>query len=170
MTRRLLNLVTALSLLCVAVVLWVRPFSYSGAVESGRPSILYVRQFEQTFPDSSHSISYFTGTHGRTSWRSEALVHGRYTVTMQMPLRLNLLRNRVVSVEEPRFWLVETESVSADAEGGTVIQHGPTQVTFGRAEWQRVVDGGGDLSQLGIRVDRDRPVAGLVEEWRRTNP
>jgi hypothetical protein len=152
----------------VALVAWV-PLSYSLAVKSGRSTVPYVRQFEQTFPGSSHSISYFTGTHGPTHWNSNALVHGRYTLTMQMSLRLSLLRNRIVSAEEPRFWLVEIESLSVEAGRVTAIQSGGAQVTFGPAEWQRVVDSGGDLSQLGIQVHRDRPVPGLVEDWRRRN-
>jgi hypothetical protein len=152
------------------VAVRVRPFGYSRAVESGYTSIPYVRQFEQTFPNSSHSISYFTGTSGDPTWRSEALVHGRYTVTMQMPVRFNTLRNRIASFDEPRFQLVEIQSVSALPGGQTSLSSGGTQLNFGPREWQHIVDGGGELESLGVHIDTDRPVTGLKDHWRRTNP
>jgi hypothetical protein len=172
MNRRGLKFLAVLALLLCIVVTALRllPLSYSAAVASGKQSIAAVRDFEQTFPNSSHSIMYFTGTHGTTTWRSEALVHERYTVTMHMPVRLNALRNRVASFDEPQFWLVEVREVSTLPDGRTVIEYGPAQVTFGPRDWQRVVDSGGDLGRLGIHVDTDRPVPGLAKEWRRTNP
>ena len=170
--RRLLTLLTALSsLLCVAVVaLWVRPFSYSRAVDSGKSAIPYARQFDRAFPGSSHSIGYFTGTHGNPTWRSSALVHGRYEIRMQVPVRLNTLRNGVSSYGEPRFWLWEVAELSSTPGGRDVTTYGPTQIQFGLPEWQRLVESGGDLSRLGIQIDTDRPVRGLAEQWRRTHP
>src|SRR5436190_2232922 len=114
MKRRLLNPLTILSpLLGVSVViLCLHPFSYSRSIESGTASIRYVQEFQRTFPNSSHSISYFTGTHGSPTWQSEALVHERYTVTMVMPIRLNSLRNRISSFDQPQFHLVEVDHLS----------------------------------------------------------
>jgi hypothetical protein len=170
--RRLFSLLTARSLLpCTAVValLCLRPFSYSRAVQSCKASNTYVQEFERTFPDSSHSIGYFMGTHGRPTWKSEALLYERYTLTMEIPVRLNTLHNRISSFEQPRFQLLEVERVSSMPGGQMAIEHGRTQLKFGVREWQRVV-ASGDLDQLGIHIDKDRPVAGLKDQWRQSHP
>src|SRR5688572_24499156 len=67
-------------------------------VGSGRTTIPVVREFDRLFQRPAHSISYYTGTHGPTTWNSKVKLHGRYVLTMQFPISLNTFgRNRVVS-------------------------------------------------------------------------
>jgi hypothetical protein len=62
---------------------------------------------------------------------------------------------------------VEIERITVDAGGGaTSLEAGPMNLTFGLAEWKRVVEAGGDLAVLGVRLKPDDKVAHFDENWR----
>src|SRR5262249_10875434 len=134
--------------------------SHDLALADGKQSISYVREFTQLFPQGKHFISYYTGEYGNPTWNSKAGLHGRYVLTLQTPIPFDATRTKVVSYGQPSFLLVEVSSINRNANGQTEIWYTGNQLQFGKEEWQRVVDQGGDLSILGIKIVPDRPVPG----------
>jgi hypothetical protein len=59
------------------------------------------------------------------------------------------------------FVLSEVASVTPAAAGTTNVTHGPVDATFGPAEWQKVVQSGGDLGVLGLQLQQNQPVSGF---------
>jgi hypothetical protein len=133
------------------------PYSPASAITSGRAKIPCVQQFDRLFPSAEHFISYFTGTHGPSTWNAEVGLYGRYLLTMQVPIGLNAMHNRITSYGQPLFVLAEVKSVS----GSVVTNAGG--MSFGPGEWQRVVDAGGDLSVLGMAMVKDQPITGFKQ-------
>ena len=161
--------VTSLLLGVIVVGLWAIgiPRGSGRAVASARSTIPVIEQFERLFPGSDHFISYYTGTHGPPTWNSHAGLYGRYVLTMQMPIRFNLFwRDRIIWHGDSTFYLREIKSISPQANGTSVILYGPTHLTFGLPEWKRVVDAGGDLSVLGVKMTKDAKVLNFDEHWR----
>ena len=118
------------------------------------------------FPGSLHFISYYTGTHGNPIWNSKAGLYGHYILTMQMPITLEGWgRDRIGSHDSPTFFLVEVQSILPFPNGQTSINCGDTQITFGLSEWEKLVESGGDLSVLGVKVKKDEKIPGFDEHW-----
>ena len=153
------------------VLVWVvgPPFSQSRVVASGRATMVPVQQFERLHPGASHFVSYLTGTHGTPTWNSVAGLYGRYELTMQVPVRLNAMRNGVASYGQPVFALAEVRSVTPGAAGALDVTHGGVDATFGPAEWQKVVDRGGDFGALGLSLQMNQPVPGFNTYLGRTS-
>lgn len=155
-------------LLLAAAAAFLRMGRDGGAVSSGRATIPHVQQFERLFPGSLHSISYSTGEYGPPTWNSKAALHGRYVLTMQMPLEISReRRSRIVSHGKPTFYLMEIKSVANTPDGRVEVLSGPTHATFGPAEWDKIVRSGGDLSVLGLEIRKGEPVPGFEQHWER---
>jgi hypothetical protein len=156
-------------LILFPVTLWLTGIigcSSDRAIASGQ-KIEFIRQFEERFPAAEHFISYYTGTHGPPTWNSHAGIHGRYVLSLQMPIELGGPgRGRVLSHGTPTFYLLEIVEIH-EASGGTAsISYGPEQLTFELNEWARLVKSGGDLRVLGIKVNTTQPVPGFDKRWR----
>ena len=138
------------------------------ATASGRRTIPEARQFDELFPGATHSISYYTGTAGEPTWNAEVGLHGRYVLTMSVPVTLSTFgRSRVIGHRAPAFVLAEVEAVGQLADGRTEIRYAGHQLRFGPAEWQRVVAARGDWGVLGFAVRTDAPVPGFDTVWQR---
>lgn len=127
---------------------------------SGLRDIPFVAEFDRLYPGADHSISYYTGTHGSTTWNSTVGLHGRYVLSLHCGITLNRTRTRVVTYGKPTFYLKEVTRVQAGDGGQTLISSGE-QVKFGLDQWRKLVEAGGDLRALGIEVKTDAPVPGL---------
>jgi hypothetical protein len=103
--------------------------------------------------------------YGNPTWNSEVGLHGRYVLTLQIPITFDVTRTKVVSYGQPNFYLKELSSITRIANGQTEIRYTRNQLRFGQEEWQHVVDQGGDLSILGIEIIPDRPIPGFAEQW-----
>lgn len=134
---------------------------YQAALRDGQQAIPYARDFTRLFPEARSFFSYYTGEYGPTTWNSEVAVYGRYELTLQVEVSLDSPRRRVVGFKEPAFYLVEVTEVRMREGGGAHISHGDTQLTFGKDKWTKVVEAGGDLAVLGLKLIKNAPVPGI---------
>lgn len=126
-----------------------------------------VAAFDRMFPGADHSISYFSGKHGQPKWNSKALLHGRYVLTMQFDVKVDPSGASVTALSAPALHLNEVTTVTTFPSGQVSISYDPASAReLGAQEWDALKASGGDLSSVGVKVKRDRPVEGLSVHWR----
>lgn len=135
--------------------------SYNRALEDGLKHNRIVIEFHRVFPSAISSISYFTGQYGDPEWNSKAGLHERYIVTMQAKIDLDPTRTKIIRFHEPRFTLVEVDSVYDGPNGTHQIKYGDQQVKFGAEKWDALLKANMDFSMIGITLEKDRPVSGF---------
>jgi len=128
------------------------------AEDNARREVSYVREFEEVFPGAIGFFSYYTGTYGPTTWNSKVGLFGRYVLQMQLGVTLNCCRSHVVEYEEPKFFLDEVLEIDAIDDGRWSIRFGGTQIHFNKDLWRVLHRAKGDLSALGIKAIKDRPL------------
>lgn len=137
---------------------------YLQALRSGLKQIPAARQMEEVYGDVDHFISYHGSLEVGNDWNTEVFLHGRYELTMQVPVRMGRDFDQVLGVEgEPTFYLHEVDRIEIDPDGTIGASYnGAGQRTFGIEEWKMIYEADGDLSVLGITVKK-RP----LENWDR---
>lgn len=127
---------------------------YREAVRDGFTKIPQACQVEELFGEADHFISYSGSRDVRQDWNTEVFFLERYSLTMQVEVKVNREFSRITSVVgEPMFYLTEFESID-----GSTAKFGRSH-DFTLADWNRVVDADGDLSVIGIAIKKDAPVA-----------
>jgi hypothetical protein len=106
---------------------------YDLAIAYGKKSIPIVMEFHRLFGDAVSSISYYTGEAEDREWNSKVGLYERYILTMQFKIELDDTRTKISRFAEPRFDLIEVESISPQSNGTYVIKYG-RQVRFGITE------------------------------------
>jgi len=132
--------------------------NYDLALAHGRESVPVVKEFNRLFTQASNWISYYTGEYGNPEWNSKVGLHDRYILTMQFKIEFDDTRTRIINFEEPRFDLVEVETISYQPDGTYKITYGTQQVRFDITEWKRLVESNGDFSGIGAALEKDKPV------------
>lgn len=100
------------------------------------------RQIDKLFSSAFHSCANYKSP-DTVHFMSEAFVAQRYQLDMWVRIRIDRRSGQYIEmVEEPTFRLSELTRVSEDG-GGTSYEGLHKQ--FGSAEWQKVVDAGGDF-------------------------
>lgn len=132
---------------------------YLQALQSGLKQIPAARQMEKVYGDVDHTISYHGSLELGNEWNTEVFLHGRYKMTMRLPVRMGRDFDRVLGIEgEPRFTLVEIDRVRINQNGTVGASfNSAAQQTFGIEEWKKIYEADGDLSVLGITVKK-KPV------------
>ena len=93
-------------------------------------------------------------------WNTEVYFDGRYCLTMQVIVKVDRQFSKIVEVVgEPKFYLIETESVELLKDGRVAANAGSQQYEFGLSDWNKVVAAKGDLSAIGIHLKRNQAVA-----------
>jgi hypothetical protein len=122
--------------------------SYKNAVRSGFDLIPESVEMEQKLGECDHFIQ----GDGKL-WNSEVHFGGRYVLSMQVPIEVNLQFSRVNRVTgEPRFYFFEVERVFVDGGNMGADFRGASQREFGTEEWRAIVDGGMDFRVIGITI------------------
>jgi len=86
-------------------------------------------------------------------------LYERYKLTMQLPVRFDSERRKVIGYGEPKFYLVEAVS-----QKGRETSHNPAgERRFGSAEWRMLVAHGGDFSAIGYLMRTNQPIAGFKD-------
>jgi hypothetical protein len=135
------------------------------AERSGRRDIPFAAEFDQLYPGTVHFISYYTGTYGPTTWHSQVGLYGRYVLSVECPITLDVTRTRVAGYGRPTFRLNEVVRAQPTAGGGWAVEYGE-QRTFGAAEWGRVVAASGDFGVLGVVLRMGAPVRHFNAVWK----
>lgn len=129
---------------------------YLQALRSGLKQIPAARQMQEVYGDVDHAISYHGSLEVGNEWWTEVFLHGRYELTMWVPVRMGEDFDQVLAVEgEPTFQLREINRIEIDQYGSPVAYYNAAaQQTFGIEEWKKIYEADGDLSVLGITVKK----------------
>ena len=149
---------------------------YDASLEDAKRTIPYAVEFLRLFPQAAAYWSYYTGGAGSPSLNIEALLYGRYEMSMQVPVVFQGDRRSIRSFGDPDFLLQEISEVKQVVRVGStgsvtnllVGKQGDLSRRFGPAEWRQVVARGGDLSVVGIPIVTNSPAPGfelLREDW-----
>src|SRR5712692_11939572 len=95
--------------------------NYESAVQSGLRDLAPPREFNQLFPTAKNGISYFTGSYGPPTWRSEVGLHGRYVLKMGAGIKLNTARNKIISIKRTDYDLWEFRKITVRTNGSYYI-------------------------------------------------
>ena len=126
------------------------------------------RQIDKLFSPAFQSCMNFKSP-DTVDFISLTYVAQRYQLNMWVRIRIDRQTGQFVElVGEPTFRLLEITNVSDD--GGGTSYGGLGQKLFGRADWQKVVDAGGDFSAIGLTLDQNNPVAGFEKLFTRYQP
>ena len=149
------------------VVAWALSSSlrHEMAANNIRDNIPEVRQFHALFPQTYENLSHYTGSFGDPVWTSKIGLHGRYILSLQVPLMLNWTRTDVRSYGRPRFQLVEVTRIYVRNSGQLTIDYGVSR-HFGAYEWKEIVNLEGDISALGIMIKKNQAIRGFQKHWR----
>ncbi len=129
------------------------------ALDAVRDSAPYVSEFLRLFPAAEVNYRYFTTTTDGPGFDVEVDLYGRYQFTMQLPVRFDSERRKVVGYGEPKFYLAE-----ATSQIGRDTRYNPAgERQFGSAQWRTVVEHQGDFSAIGYPMHTNQPVAGFRE-------
>jgi hypothetical protein len=116
-------------------------------------------QMNQLFGHCRNYITYAGGA-STSEWNAVAFFGGRYQLTMQVPVDIES-RTKGHATGEPRFYLNEVSAV--DISSGRVMASFSRSITFGPAEWNRVLESGGDFSTIGFIVKTGPPAKHFAE-------
>jgi hypothetical protein len=135
---------------------------YEEAVRNGRSDLAFVRSFAEVYPRAEEFIIHYGSSDGTTKWDSKVGLHGRYILTMQMPIRIQENFTHSVQTGDPAFHLVEVESFERLPTGASHCSYrNESERHFGLPAWSKLREAGGDLGALGMEVDRTHPVQGI---------
>lgn len=166
-TRRTVTIAVMAAVALCASISWYALFGGSPERVIARAKVAFpeVTEFDHLYPGSEHFITYFTGTYGRPVWNSHIGLDGRYTLTMQAPIKLNRIRTRIVEFGTPTYYVVEATRIDPLPGGQTDISVGTTQFSFGPLGWRTLVNARGDLASLNKEIKHDEPVQGFDRHW-----
>lgn len=140
--------------------------NYSKALDEGLANIPAARQFQELFPGAHNSFAYYAGVKNTPELQCQTLLYVRYELILQIEVKFNDQRTKVISYGEPKFSLTEIEKVTPSADGSTDIRSGHLQLRFGPQEWQKIYNAHGDFSALG-KLAKDKPVPNLEKWWKK---
>ena len=141
--------------------------NYSQALSHGLITIPVARQFQELFPDSHNSFAYYAGVKNTPELQCQTLLYNRYEFTLQLEVKFDEQRTRVISYGAPKFSLTEIETVTPAPDGTTDIRTGDLQRKFGSEQWQELYQAHGDFAALGVKLVKNKPVSNLNEWWKK---
>lgn len=128
---------------------------YSEALASCRKAIPWVGEFDHLYPGANRFITHYNIKGTDRVWNSEAFLYDRYVVTMQIPdVKFDSADRNVIAWGQPKFFVYEITNVDI-SNGSTQYGQG---VQFGLDQWGKLIKAAGDLTAVGIKVDRKSPV------------
>src|ERR1700686_20951 len=86
------------------------------ALDAVRYSAPYVSEFVHLFPGAEVNYRYFTST-DEPGFNAEADLYERYEFRMQLPVRFDSERRKVIGYGEPKFVIWEAASVTRGPSG-----------------------------------------------------
>lgn len=141
-----------------------RESAITQSVEKENP---FVMQFRSLYPASIGYFTHIDDDYGPTTWHSRVGLHGRYVLEMRMEVTLTPNRARILSYKNPRFMLLEAESLVKQPDGGVHMKYkGASQVDFGIPGWRALVANKGELTALGITLSTEPPLADFEQSWK----
>ena len=138
------------------------------ALDAVRDSAPYVTEFVRLFPAAEVNYRYFTSPE-EPGFDVGVDLHERYEFRVQLPVRFDSERLKVIGYGEPKFVIWEAASVTRGPSGTAVTTLNPAgERHFGSAEWRTLVERGGDFAAIRYTMVTNGPVPGFAH--RRVQP
>jgi hypothetical protein len=138
-------------------------------IRSAKNDVELIGDFEELYPETYSFVSYYTGEYGHPTWNSEAAIHKRYVLTMQMKITISRDGEHVLTHQEPHFFLEEISRLKR-SEDGTWQSKGRGVADFGFEKWKTLVEHSGDFESIGIHLQSDAPLPLFKFYWRDHSP
>ncbi|MFM8975862.1 MAG: hypothetical protein ACKOFN_09220, partial [Vulcanococcus sp.] len=117
------------------------------------------RQMNAHYAEMDNFIVHFGFGKQPLEWQTVAFVDGRFELTYVQPVMVDYSKRIVTSAGDPKFYLHAAESVRMlDGERAETSYDGKLQREFGKAEWDKFVASGFDLTSLGIPKAEIHPI------------
>jgi hypothetical protein len=163
----------ALSILAISVFICGPSFreKHIEAVRDGLGKLEPPRQMNRQYREVDHFITHYGFGDQPLQWQSKAYFEGRFSLACLVDVEVSYWRDTVTQVGEPRFILHALRSIDPSDLTGTY--EGNLQREFGKAEWEKFVNSGFDLTTLGIPKKEIRPIPNweaYVQGWRKDVP
>ncbi len=165
-------------MICMCIIMgctdrsWLE--GYKNTIRHGIQSIPHVTEIRRLFPDAptDHFITNYNIEKQKPHvWNTEVFFGGRYTLTYEVDVVINYNEHRYNEhriekvVSSGKFNL---RSFARIAQGDGDFDRFEWDRHFGETEWNKVVEAGGDLSVIGIRLDlKSPPIPGWDDYVRR---
>lgn len=128
------------------------------ALDSVRPTAPYLSSFVRIYPNAEVTYRFYSTNH-TLGFIAHVDLHGRYELELRLQPEFDKSYKKVVAYGEPRFQLIEIEKQEGS---GRSYVGGATQRVFGAAEWQTILDHGGDFGVIGYFMITNRPAPGYM--------
>ena len=131
---------------------------YREAVKNGRATIPDVVAFEKVFTDTNHFITHYNIKGDIRQWQSEAFLYDRYIITLVVEdVVFDASDTHVKEWGRVHYYVWEIVEVN-----GHITRYGQG-VEFDSQKWKDLEAARGDLSAVGIKVNKT-PVPGFEIE------
>ncbi len=127
------------------------------ALDSVRPTAPYLSSFVRAYPDAD-VIYRFYSANEKLGFIATVELYGRYELELRLQPDFDQTYRKVVGYGEPRFQILEIEK--QEGRGRSYV--GKAQRQFGAAEWQAILDQGGDFGAIGYFMIKDKPAPGFT--------
>lgn len=134
--------------------------NYWAGLKEAQPSARIVNEFLALFPDANVKYRYFDGS-AAPGFDAQVGLHGRYDLTMQLPVNFDAAGRNVTGYGDPRFYLLEVTNVEVEPSGVVAISYGRNK-NFGLKEWNALVRSKGDFDAIGWTMITDKPIPGFT--------
>ena len=129
----------------------------AAAVEKGKKTVESASSLHALYPKARSSIENYLGED--STWVAEVGLHGRYILSMAVPIRLDDNHENIVWSGEPSYTLVEVDRIEVDESGRAKVHfRSKSQLRFGPKLWMTLAEKRGDLTALGIAVRTTEPI------------
>ncbi len=138
------------------------PSDYEAIVKSARIGVPIAGQIEEIFGDADHFISRLGM--GDEIWNTEVFFGGRYSLTMQVAVTVDMYKKIVDQVGEPKFFVMEYTKITFSSKGSIGASH-KGLVEGGQLnleQWNKLYENKGDFSVIGVKVN-EAPLADFDE-------
>ena len=116
---------------------------------NGVSQIQPAAEMEELFDDCRHYIGSERDL--GSTWNATAYFGERYVLEMRVPVDIKSKTSGSM-IGEPKFYLLEIESVSISPSGGISASFS-REIKFDEADWKKVYDSGGDISSIGFTLN-----------------
>ena len=156
-----IGIISLIYLVSCASELACNSMAYDQTLKHGLENNKIVKNFNLLYPDSSHSIGYFTGNEKLPPrWISKVIVYGRYRLTMHLPIT-HSMSGKILKNESPIFYLREITEISLREDKSVGSYTYGEQFEFDEDKWNQLVQEKGDFSVIGIHLEKYKPIVGL---------
>ena len=137
---------------------------YIQTVRSAKTTLPIAVEIERLFPgETDHFITQYgmndvTGEQSN-QWNTEAHFYGRYSLTMQIEVKVDYDKCTIRPAGKPVFYLTEYTGIDDLHDGRFAATSKPEGgATFNDEKWHKICEKGGDFSVVGVVVQKDSPL------------